>query len=204
MPTRPMPRRRTVVLALVGVIVAGGLLATARSRATRSVPAHLYERAWRTSIASSQAPAAGYRPTVATVGSQMPPSRRTPTATPTPAPTPSRHRRRRPARLGRRRPLRRPPTPAPTPQAGRCPHAGDPAAIFAHEKKETWCAAAGVQIVLTYFGKGDTSDRFQAELTAGSTSGRATTTATTANWGPSAMSLALEAYGVPGLRGPCL
>jgi hypothetical protein len=76
--------------------------------------------------------------------------------------------------------------------------AGDPAAIFAHEKKKTWCAAAGVQIVLTYFGKGDTSTTFQTELMRRVDEWDSYADSHNGKWGPSAMSKALVTYGVPG------
>jgi hypothetical protein len=89
-------------------------------------------------------------------------------------------------------------TPAPIRKRVDVQLAGDPAAIFAHEKKKTWCAAAGVQIVLTYFGKGDTSNTFQTELMRRVDEWESYADSHNGKWGPSAMSEALAAYGVPG------
>jgi hypothetical protein len=36
--------------------------------------------------------------------------------------------------------------------------------VFAHELKITWCASAGVQMVLAIHHKGDTSNAFQRQL----------------------------------------
>ncbi|MFL5689535.1 MAG: C39 family peptidase [Chloroflexota bacterium] len=70
--------------------------------------------------------------------------------------------------------------------------------VFAHEQKITWCAPAGVQMVLAMHGKGDTSSTFQRELQARVHDWESRADSHNGDWGPSAMALALDAYGVPG------
>jgi hypothetical protein len=94
-------------------------------------------------------------------------------------------------------------TPAPTPTPiPRVPVdvtiVEDPEAVFAHEVRKDWCAPAGVQMVLATLGLGDTSEEFQRKI-----AGRIREWETYADshnyeWGPAAMSLALQAYGAPG------
>jgi len=70
--------------------------------------------------------------------------------------------------------------------------------VFAHEQKITWCAAAGVQMVLAIHGKGDTSNAFQREIQGRVHEWESRADSRNGDWGPSAMALALDAYGVPG------
>jgi hypothetical protein len=70
--------------------------------------------------------------------------------------------------------------------------------VFAHEIKDTWCAAAGVQMVLAIFHKGDTSNAFQRELQGRVHEWESYNDSHNGDWGPSAMTLALKAYGVKG------
>jgi hypothetical protein len=70
--------------------------------------------------------------------------------------------------------------------------------VFAHEIKDTWCAAAGVQMVLAIFHKGDTSSAFQRELQGRVHEWESYNDSHNGDWGPSAMTLALKAYGVKG------
>ena len=70
--------------------------------------------------------------------------------------------------------------------------------VFAHEQKITWCAPAGVQMVLAIHGKGDTSNAFQRELQGRIHEWESRADSHNGDWGPSAMALALDAYGVPG------
>jgi hypothetical protein len=69
---------------------------------------------------------------------------------------------------------------------------------FAHELKETWCAPAGVQMVLSILGHGDTSNAFQRELQSRVYEWESVKDSRDGLWGPSAMALALEAYGAKG------
>lgn len=104
-----------------------------------------------------------------------------PAASPTPVPTPS-------------------PTPAPTPRkvAMDVDIATNHDAVFAHEVKDTWCAPAAVQTTLAFLGLADTSERFQRELNGRVKEWESYDDSHNGLWGPSAMALALEAYGAPG------
>jgi hypothetical protein len=94
------------------------------------------------------------------------------------------------------------PSPTPTPSPIRAPvdidMAADPEAVFAHELEDTWCAPAGVQITLAFLGLADTSHAFQRELQGRVREWESAGDSRNGNWGPSAMALALEAYGAPG------
>ena len=74
----------------------------------------------------------------------------------------------------------------------------DPKAVFAHEIKDTWCASAGVQMTLAVLGKGNISNAFQRELQGRVHEWESYADSHNGDWGPSAMALALEAYGVKG------
>jgi hypothetical protein len=76
--------------------------------------------------------------------------------------------------------------------------ASDPEAVFAHELEKTWCAPAGVQMTLAFLGLADTSDGFQRELQSRVREWESYGDSHNGNWGPSAMALALDAYGAPG------
>ena len=71
-------------------------------------------------------------------------------------------------------------------------------AVFAHEIRDTWCASAGVQIVLAILGHGDNSSARQRELQSRVHEWESYKDSHNGDWGPSAMSLALADYGVPG------
>ena len=70
--------------------------------------------------------------------------------------------------------------------------------VFAHELKTSWCAPAGIQIVLAILGHGNTSNAFQRELQGRVHEWESRRDALDGLWGPSAMSLALDAYGAKG------
>jgi hypothetical protein len=94
------------------------------------------------------------------------------------------------------------PDPSPRPTPERVPIdvdvAADPAAIFASEVKDTWCAPAGVQITLAFLGKADTSVAFQRELQGRVRDWESYSDSHNGDWGPAAMALALDAYDAPG------
>jgi hypothetical protein len=71
-------------------------------------------------------------------------------------------------------------------------------AVFAHELKETWCAPAGVQMTLAILGHGDTSHALQRELQSRVRTWESYKDSHNGDWGPSAMALALDAYGAKG------
>jgi hypothetical protein len=94
------------------------------------------------------------------------------------------------------------PTPTPTREPVRAPVdvviPGDPSADFAHQVHKDWCAVAGTQIVLAMHGSVDTADDTQKEIGGRIREWEALDDSRNGNWGPAAMALALEAYGVPG------
>lgn len=189
-PTRRCRRGRVLriaaLLVLVGVVL-GGLVVTTDTFGAGDRFDRLLTRIDR--FISGPPPD---RPGVATVQVTPRPTEPPPTATPTqdPAPTGSPD-------------LVATPTPTPTPAPKRVPVdvdiAKDPESVFAHELKDTWCAPAGVQITLAFLGLADTSHDFQREL-----NGRVKEDwesygdSHNGLWGPSAMALALDAYGAPG------
>ncbi len=73
-----------------------------------------------------------------------------------------------------------------------------PEAVFAHQVDKDWCAPAGVQMVLAAHGVGDTSEAFQREIAGRVREWESRSDSLNGKWGPAAMALALEAYGVPG------
>ncbi len=94
------------------------------------------------------------------------------------------------------------PTATPTPTPKREPVdvdiATDPDAVFAHEIHKDWCAVAGTQMVLALHGAADTSDATQKDIGSRIREWESKTDSRNGDWGPAAMALALEAYGVPG------
>ena len=74
----------------------------------------------------------------------------------------------------------------------------DHARYFAHEIKDTWCAPAGIQMALAILHHGDTSAAFQRELQSRVHEWESRKDALDGLWGPSAMTLALDAYGAKG------
>jgi hypothetical protein len=74
----------------------------------------------------------------------------------------------------------------------------NPESVFAHELTKEWCAPAGVQMVLTILGHGDTSERFQNELVSRIGEWESWEDSHNGGWGPAAMVEALDAYGAQG------
>jgi len=93
-------------------------------------------------------------------------------------------------------------TPTATPTIPRVPLTfdivADHKAVFAHELKVTWCASAGVQMVLSILGHGDTSHAFQREIQGRVREWESVKDSRNGDWGPSAMALALTDYGATG------
>ncbi len=93
-------------------------------------------------------------------------------------------------------------SPTPTPTVPRVPITfdvvADHKAVFAHELKETWCASAGVQMVLATLHHGNTSNAFQREIQGRVHEWESYKDSHNGDWGPSAMALALDAYGAKG------
>ena len=98
------------------------------------------------------------------------------------------------------------PTPVPTvvpePTPARLPVdvdiVRDHASVFAHERKNTWCAAAGVQMTLAVLGLGDTSSALQREIQGRVHRWESYADSHNGRWGPVAMARALDAYGAKG------
>jgi hypothetical protein len=117
-------------------------------------------------------------------------------ATPSPSPTPTLP----PPASGQPRPTPAP-TPTPIPRVAVDVNiVANPRSVFAHELHDTWCAPAGVTIALAILGHGDASDAREREI-----AGRVHEWDTYADshnydWGPSAMVLALDAYGAKGYQ----
>ena len=91
-------------------------------------------------------------------------------------------------------------TPAPTPQRRPVDFdiLKDHDKYFAHELKDTWCAPAGIQMALAILHHGNTSAAFQRELQSRVHEWESRKDALDGLWGPSAMALALDAYGAKG------
>jgi hypothetical protein len=96
------------------------------------------------------------------------------------------------------------PTASPIPTPARVPVDVDivahPKAVFAHELKDTWCAAAGVQMTLAVLGHADNSNAFQRTLQSRVHEWDSYADSHNGDWGPSAMVLALDAYGAKGYQ----
>jgi len=94
------------------------------------------------------------------------------------------------------------PAATPTPKPERLPIDVDivknPNKVFAHEIEVTWCSSAGVQMTLAVLGLVDTSHEQQVEIQSRVRRWESYRDSHNGNWGPSAMSLALDAYGASG------
>jgi hypothetical protein len=199
MPRSPIlrPRRRTIALLVVFAMFVG-VAATGTAVATNAFGAgRLFDRA----VAKVDRFLAGpvpERSAPATVLVTDPPDDETATPSPTPSAT---------SRGGGSGPALTP-VPAPTATAQPTPARvavdiripTDPKADFAHEIKDTWCAAAGVQMTLAMLGHGDNSSARQRELQSRVHEWESYADSHNGDWGPSAMVLALDAYGVKGYK----
>jgi hypothetical protein len=98
------------------------------------------------------------------------------------------------------------PTPDPTPTAQPTPArlpvdvviARDPDAVFAHELTKTWCAPAGITMVLALHDQAAATDDLQREIAGRVHEFESYDDSHNGGWGPSAMVEAFAAYGVPG------
>jgi hypothetical protein len=117
-------------------------------------------------------------------------------ASPSPSPTATLP----PVASGKPRPTARP-TPTPVPRvAVDVDIVQDHEAVFAHEIDKDWCAPAGVTMVLAIMGKGAPSDAREREIASRVGEWESYSDSHNGEWGPSAMALALNAYGVPGYK----
>jgi hypothetical protein len=110
---------------------------------------------------------------------------------PSPSPTPTLP----PVASGQPQPTARP-TPTPVPRV-----AVDVDIVKNHnEIDKDWCAPAGVTMVLAIMGKGAPTDARQREIASRVREWESYSDSHNGEWGPSAMALALKAYGVPGYK----
>ncbi|MDO8484663.1 MAG: hypothetical protein Q7S35_06925 [Candidatus Limnocylindrales bacterium] len=190
-PTRDRRRRLSVRTLALLAVVGGALVATFAVSTDAFGAGHLFERAIDRLDRFIAGPVPD-RPTDGTILVTAPPLTPAPTIAPTVAPTPGPSTEASSAT----------PTPTPTPTPARVPVdvdiATDPDSVFAHELKDTWCAPAGVQMALAFLGLADTSDAFQNELQGRVREWESYGDSHNGKWGPSAMVLALEAYGASG------
>jgi len=185
-------RHWRVFLALALVAVAMGLGAVSTNalgagdrfeglveRIDRLIAGPVPERSTRPTVAYTPPPvaAATSMPTPMPRATGPAPSRSAAVATPTPAPTP---------------------TPLPARVAVDFTAVPSPADVFSHQATKDWCAVAGTQMVLAIHGKAPTSDAFQQEIASRIKDWESVQDSRNGNWGPAAMALALDAYGVPG------
>jgi hypothetical protein len=95
-----------------------------------------------------------------------------------------------------------PPTPAPTPTPRRAAVdvnlLTNPKDAFITEIDHEWCAVAATQMVLAMHGKAPLTEDFQAQLNGRIDEWESRRDSKNGGWGPTAMTLALAAYGVPG------
>ena len=93
------------------------------------------------------------------------------------------------------------PTPTPVPRiAVDVDMVQDDEAVFAHEIDKDWCAPAGVTMVLAIMDKGAPTAARQREIASRVREWESYADSHNGEWGPSAMALALNAYGVPGYK----
>jgi hypothetical protein len=184
-------RRPSVLRIALLAIVAGVGIATFAVSTDAFGAGHLFERAVDRIDRFIAGPVPD-RPTDGTILVTAPPP--TPDPTPTPPPTP-----RESGVVASSTPE---PTPTPSPTPARVPVdvdiVTDHEAVFAHELRDTWCAPAGVQMTLAVLGRAGTADDFQRELQGRVREWESYGDSHNGKWGPSAMALALDAYGAPG------
>lgn len=191
--TRRHGRLRRLLIGIVVLAILGGTTMTA-AIATDTFGAG---QRWESLLARVDRFIAGPvpdRPTVATVRVTEPPEVPDPAPQPTPAPT---------STAGVAGQTATPvATPTPTPEPERIPVdvdiLEDHEAVFASQATKDWCAPAGVQMVLAIHGLVDTSERTQQDIAGRVREWEARSDSLNGKWGPSAMALALDAYGAAG------
>jgi len=146
-------------------------------RIDRLITGPVPERSTLPTIAVTPPPVAVATATPAPTPRATGPRPTAPAATPTPAPTP---------------------TPLPPRVAVDFDSVPDPEAVFSHQADKDWCAVAGTQMMLAIHGQAPTHDAFQRGLATRVREWESWQDSHNGNWGPAAMALALEAYGVPG------
>lgn len=189
--------RRIVLLA----VVAGALVATFAVSTDAFGAGSLFERAVDKIDRFIAGPVPD-RPTAQTILVTPPPLTAAPTVAPSPSPRPSDGT---DGTTGSPTVAPSPtPAPTPTPTPARVPVdldiAADPEAVFAHQLTKLWCVPAALQMTLAFLGKADTSEAFQREMQSRVREWESFSDSRNGKWGPSAMVLALEAYGAPGYQ----
>ena len=156
------------------------------ARIDRIVSGPVPERSTLPTIDYTPPPLAVASPTAAptrTPPPTRPPASGDPTAAPTSTPT-------------------RAPTPTPLPPREPVDFTAvpNPDAVFAHQNTKDWCAVAGVAMVLAIHDRGAPSDALQEDLARRVKEWESWEDSHNGRWGPAAMALALEEYGVPGYQ----
>jgi hypothetical protein len=190
MTVRPARRRRTVVRRLLALVLALGVVG-ATAIWTDTLGAGDKWQAVLDRVDRFIAGPVPDRPSVPTIVVTPPPTPEptvtpivTPTVTPTlepdatPPPTPTVH-------------------PTPARMAVDVDIAGDPDAVFAHELTKTWCAPAGITMVVAMHGQAPATDDLQREIAGRVHEFESYDDSHNGGWGPSAMVEAFAAYGVP-------
>jgi hypothetical protein len=90
------------------------------------------------------------------------------------------------------------PTPAPPREPVDVDIVARPKSVFASQAHKDWCAPAGVQMALAVMGLVDTSEDTQRAIHRKVRTWESWEDSHNGDWGPAAMSLALEHYGAPG------
>jgi len=187
--SRGRSRRRKAVIAVLVLGLAGGLLGSAAVATNTLGAGRLYERfvgKVDRMLAGPPPPDRVTEPTVVvTPKPETPPPSPTPTlavASAGPQPTVA-------------------PTPTPIPRvAVDVDIVKNHDAVFAHELRVTWCAPAGVAMVLAIMGKGAPTNARETEIAGRIHEWETYSDSHNLDWGPSAMVKALAAYGVPGYQ----
>jgi len=187
MVVRPPRRRRSIVRRLAAIALALGVIGSTAIW-TDTLGAGDKWQAVLDRVDRFIAGPVPDRPSVPTIVVTAPPTVK-PTVEPTLAPT-----------------LEPDATPGPTPTARPTPARlpvdvdmdHDPDGVFAHQLTKDWCVPAGLQMVIALHALGDTSDGFQREIAGRVHEFESYDDSHNGGWGPSAMSEALAAYGIPG------
>jgi hypothetical protein len=182
MSTRPR-RRRRILTRLIAVVLALGIVGTTAVWTDALGAGHRWEQVLERidRFIAGPVPTRSSVPTVVVTPA--------PTLQPTPPPT---------VRPGAT--AGPPPTARPTPE--RLPVdfvlPRDPEEVFAHELKVTWCAPAGITMVIALHRRAEATDDLQREIAARVHEFETYDDSHNGGWGPASMVEALAAYGVPG------
>ena len=187
---RGRSRKKKALIGILTLALIGGVLGTAAIATDTLGAGRLYERF----VAKVDRLLAGLPPpdraTVPTVVVTPKPATRSASPTATLPPPASGQPRATPA-----------PTPTPIPRvAVDVDIVQDHEAVFVHELHDTWCAPAGVAMVLAVLGKGSPTNAREREIASRIHEWETYSDSHNLDWGPSAMVKALDAYGAPGYK----